>query len=203
MGCASSVRRPSWTRRSTPPGARPRPRSATTVSSASSTSSGRGTSRSSCSRTARHGPLARRARVLDPASPPEGAGGIAGPRLRTCAARMSEAALAFARAIGYRSAGTAEFMLARRRLLLPRAERTDPGRASRYRSGHGDRPRPGADPDRAGRAHRSRCAGARGTRRRGSPLCRGSRDVLSADGEDRASPASGVDPRRRWRRGGR
>ena len=93
--------------------------------------------------------------------------------------RMSDAALAFARAIGYRSAGTAEFMLARRRLLLPRAERTHPGRASRHRGGHGDGSRPGADPHRAGRAASitwrrrsrdtpSRCGSTPRTRRRSS-----------------------------------
>ncbi len=74
-------------------------RSATTASSASATSSDPATSRSSCSRT-RTGTIvdARRARLLDPATPPEGARGVAldGGRRRPAGDRMSEAAVAFA-----------------------------------------------------------------------------------------------------------
>ena len=55
---------------------------------------------------------ARRARLLDPAPPSEGPRGVAVDRARPRAARgMSDAAVAFARAIGYESAGTAEFVL--------------------------------------------------------------------------------------------
>ena len=55
----------------------------------------------------------RRARVLDPAPPPEGARGVARRRRSTtsCGRRSSDAAVAFAEAVGYRSAGTAEFMV--------------------------------------------------------------------------------------------
>ena len=90
-----------------------RPRSATTASSASATSSGRGTSRSSCSPTARarcsslgerECSIQRRHQKVLEESP--------SPALDAALRReMSEAAVAFARAIGYRSAGTAEFML--------------------------------------------------------------------------------------------
>ena len=102
-------------RRSSPRAARPRPASATDRSSASATSSGRATSRSSSSRTrtgrpstsasatARCSAATRRSsrRVRRRRSGP------------TCVRdEMGEAAVAFARAVGYESAGTAEFMLA-------------------------------------------------------------------------------------------
>ena len=79
----------------------------------------------------------RRTRVLDPAAAPEaGRGGALGrgdPELR---AAMGAAAVAAARAVGYRGAGTCEFLLDRgRRVLLPRDEYPDPGRASGHRDG--------------------------------------------------------------------
>ena len=64
-------------------------------------------------RRARHRARARRARVLGAAPPPEGARGDAR-RVALDAdlrARMSEAAIRFARAVGYVGAGTAEFVL--------------------------------------------------------------------------------------------
>ena len=56
--------------------------------------------------------LAVRARLLDPAPPPEGARGGAGARAWTPARRrrMGEAAVAAARAVGYVGAGTVEFI---------------------------------------------------------------------------------------------
>ncbi len=67
-------------------------------------------------------------------------------------ARMSEAAVAFARAIGYESAGTAEFVVADGDVLLPRAERAHPGRASGDGARDRRRSRARAAADRARRA---------------------------------------------------
>ena len=103
----SSRRR--WPRRA----GRPAPRSATTASSASATSSARVTSRSSCSETApapcvslgeRECSIQRRHQKVLEESPSV----AIDEELRQA---MSDAAVAFARAIDYRSAGTAEFML--------------------------------------------------------------------------------------------
>ena len=55
-----------------------------------------------------------------------------------------------ARAVGYRSAGTIEGLLAGRRVLLPRDEHARAGRALRDRAGHRDGHRAGADPVAAG-----------------------------------------------------
>ena len=62
---------------------------------------------------ARHGRLARRARVLGAAPPPEGARGGALPARSTPALRaeLVGAAIRLARAVGYVGAGTAEFVL--------------------------------------------------------------------------------------------
>ena len=76
----------------------------------------------------------RRARLLAPAPPPEGPRGDAVARrsTRRPRRRLTDAALRLARAVGYESAGTCEFLLDRpRRVLLPRDEHPPPGRASR------------------------------------------------------------------------
>ena len=71
---------------------------------------------------------------------------------------LHDAAVAFGRAIGYRSAGTVEFVARRRRVLLPRAERPHPGRAPRHRGRHRPRPRRRAAPYRERRAPCKRTA---------------------------------------------
>ena len=72
-----------------------------------------GTSRSRCwpTRTGHRGPL--RARVQHPASSPEDhrGGAVPGRRAATLRARLSDAAVAAARAVGYVNAGTVEFVL--------------------------------------------------------------------------------------------
>ena len=68
-------------------------------------------------RRARHGVGARRARVLDPAPPPEGrrGGAVAAGRRRRCAPSCPTRRVAAAQAIGYVGAGTVEFLAGRRR----------------------------------------------------------------------------------------
>ena len=63
---------------------------------------------------------ARRARMLDPAPPPEGARGVAVARRSTTGSGASSARrrVRFARAIGYRGAGTAEFVVAGREFFF-------------------------------------------------------------------------------------
>ena len=107
---------------------------------------------------------ARRARVLDPAPPPEARSkSRRAPRSRrSCARQMEAAAERACRAVGYRNAGTFEFLLGPGlELLLHRAERAAPGRASGHRALHGDRPRARAAARRRRRAalrHRPRAA---------------------------------------------
>ena len=73
-------------------------------------------------------------------------------------AAMCADAVAFARHIGYRNAGTVEFLLRHARApRIHRDEPADPGRAHRHRGDHRRRPGVLADPDRSGRdAGRSR-----------------------------------------------
>jgi hypothetical protein len=64
--------------------------------------------------------------------------------------RMSEAAVAFARKIGYRSAGTAEFMLDGRDFWFLELNGRIQVEHTGHRARHGRGPRPGANPDRQG-----------------------------------------------------
>ena len=86
--------------------------------------------------------------------------------------RLYEAAVALAREVGYVNAGTVEFLVDRRRVLLPGDEHPAAGRAPGHRGGHRARPRRAAARRRGGpAAARSRqddvaCTGTRS--RRGS-----------------------------------
>ena len=78
-----------------------------------------------------------RARLLAAAAPPEAGRGsaVAGGRRPTLRRRMGDVAVAVARAVGYRGAGTVEFLLdAAGRLLLHRDEHAAAGRARGHRS---------------------------------------------------------------------
>ena len=97
----------------------------------------------------------RRARLHDPAPPPEAGRGDAVARRRrpSCASGSAQIAVDAARAAGYRSAGTIEGLLAPGRLLLLHGdEHAHPGRAHGHGARHGPRPRPRAGADRGGRA---------------------------------------------------
>ena len=96
----------------------------------------------------------RRARVLDPAPPPEDHRGdaLAGGRPGACAQQLCAAAIAAARAVAYVGAGTVEFMLdPRRRVLLPGDEHPPAGRAPGHRVRGRARPGAAATPRRRGR----------------------------------------------------
>ena len=146
----------------------------------------------------RRGRPPRRARLLDPAPPPEGARGdaVPGGRRRRSGAALTDAALRLAGAVGYRSAGTCEFLLdGPRRDLLPRDEHAPPGRAPgdrarRPASTWSSRPaaRRGGQAARARRRPTSIGAARRRARRRGPPLRRGRRGGLPAG--DRAGRAA-------------
>ena len=104
----------------------------------------------------KHGndPLPQRARVLDPAPPPEGGRGSAvpfvTPKMRKA---MGEQCVALSKAVGYYSAGTVELIVCGRgpdgrELLLPRDEHPASGRAPGDRGDHRDRPGRADDPRR-------------------------------------------------------
>ena len=98
---------------------------------------------------------ARRARVLDPAAPPEADRGVARRRRSTPETReeMEAAAERACRTIGYENAGTFEFLLGPDgALLLHRAERAAAGRAPGDRARDRHRHRARAAADRGGRA---------------------------------------------------
>ena len=114
----------------------------------------------------------RRARLLDPAPPPEDRRGVAGAAAargdpRRAGRRRPRAA---AQAIGYRGAGTVEFLSTpTATVLLPRDEHPAPGRAPGHRAGA--RPRPGARcSSRSPRPGAGRARALLGRRRRGHAI---------------------------------
>ena len=150
--------------------------------------------------------LARRARVLDPAPAPEGNRGkrraLSSTRRR--ARRWASRRVTLAKAVGYQSAGTVEFVVGQgQALLFPRDEHPPAGRApgdgvrDRPRSRRADDPRRGR---RAARLH----AGRRAPRRLGDGVphqCRRSAARLSAQhGPPRHVPAADADALRRLAR---
>ena len=101
--------------------------------------------------------------------------------------RLFAAALAAARAVGYDSCGTVEFLLAAGRLLLlPRDEHAAPGGAPGHRGGLGRRPRGRDDPD---RRSASRCRF-----RREGLQARGPRDRVPRLRRGRPTAASRLRP---------
>ncbi len=104
-------------------------------------------------RRARDRPCARRARLLGAAAPPEGARGVPVSRARSGAARGDERRGGRVRAgdrLHERRHGRVHAR--RRRVLLPRAERPDPGRAPGHGARDRHRPRRRAAPRRRRRA---------------------------------------------------
>ena len=97
-----------------------------------------------------------RARLLDPAPPPEAARGVArhvhlpGHARGTVQVRARRRQCRQLRLRGHRGVPRRP----RRQLLLHRDEHADPGGASGHRAGHRIRPRPRADPHRRGRVPR-------------------------------------------------
>ncbi len=130
--------------------ARRRPHSATAPCSASAGCDGRGTSRCSCSPTATERCVAlgdrdcsiqrRHQKVLEEAPAP----GLTD----TVRDALARDAVAFARAIGYVSAGTAEFLVDGEDVYFLELNGAHPGRASGHRGGHRARPRRASAPDR-------------------------------------------------------
>ena len=195
-------------RRSRRRGARRRRRSATTRSSASATS-----------RAARHVEVqlladahgavrrARRARVLDPAPPPEGARGVALARrstreLRARALRRGRSGSPTRSATA--SAGTAEFLVAGREFFFLELNARIQVEHPVTEAVTGRRPRRRADPDRRGRrssSRRRRCRSGHAIEVR--LYAEDPRTFLPQTGRDRAAPAAGRGPRRRGRRRGR
>ena len=142
----------------------------------------------------------RRARLLDPAPPPEGDRGGPGPARRRGDARAD-------RQDRHRRGRRGRLPrrrhdrghAGRRRVLLPRDEHPRPGRALRDRDGHRHRHRPRADPGRRRRAALDRPGGRRAARlvdrvpdqRRG-----GAQEIRPRAGADRRLLPRALRPRR-------
>ena len=95
-----------------------------------------------------------RARLHDPAPPPEARRGdaVPGGRCRSARADRPDRRRRRARRRLPQRGDDRGPPRSRRQLLLPRDEHADPGRAHRHRARHRDRPRARADPHRGGRA---------------------------------------------------
>ena len=156
----------------------------------------RATSRSrSCSMRYGHGRPSRRARLLDPAPPPEGPRGDAVARGRADAATPARRRRADPRPRG-RLRGCRDLRVPRRRprrARVPRDEHAAPGRASG--DGAGDRPRPRRRPaaDRRGRAARLRPADAAAPAGHAVEV-----RLYAEDAEDGFLPATGRVEALRW-----
>ena len=188
-GCGSSGRSTSSTTPSPRPNARRWRRSATAGCSSSATSSGRGTSRSSSSPTGT-APCARSASASAPCSAATRRCSRRARPLRstpTLRARMTEAAVAFARAVGYVGAGTAEFVLADGEFFFLELNAPHPGRAPGHGGGHRRRPRRVAAADRRRRARSPSCRPRPGTRSRSGSTPRTRRPSCPAAGGSSAS----------------
>ena len=137
-----------------------------------------------------------RARVLDPAPPPEGDRGepVARRSPPSCASAWASLALALVKRAGYVNAGTLEFLVdAGPQPLLPGDEHAPAGRAPGHRDGDRRRPGEAADPRRPGRARcpsrRSDLAPAR-PRHRVPRLRRGPGQRLPAQPRDASTPCA-------------
>ena len=147
------------------PAGRPRPPSATAPSSSSATCATPATSRCRCWRTptATPWPCSSGSAASSAGTRRSSRRPLARPCPAELRARLTEAAVAAARAVGYVNAGTVEFVLDRPwRPVLPRDEHPPAGGAPGDRGG--DRARPGAA---AAARRRGRPAARRGLRRRG------------------------------------
>ena len=157
-------------------------------------------------RHARHRARTGRARLLGATPAPEGPRGDAVAGARSRVAGTDERRRRSLRASDrLRRCRNCRVRARRTRVLLPRAERADPGGAPRHRGGDGGRPRAVAAADRPRRASRlpARAAWSCG---RSAALRRGPADVPAPGGPNRGVAPSHVDPgrhRRRRRRRGR
>ena len=152
----------------------------------------------------RDGDPPRGARLLDPAPPPEGAGGepLARPRRGPASGHgRGRGRLRARRRVRERRHGRVH--AGRRALLLPRAERAPPGGAPGDGARHRDRPGRAAAPHRRRRAPVGRAPPAGRPRGRGPPLRRAPADLPPPGGPPGAPGAPGHRARRRGRRGRR
>ena len=115
-----------------------------------------------------------------------------------CGNEIVEAAVAMAKAVGYRSLGTFEFLVDGDDLLLHRGQRAPAGRAYRHRGGVGRRSGEGPAQDR--RRREPRRSGLEGATPRGHAIqLRVNMETMTEDGS--ARPAAARSPSSSRRRG--